>query len=148
MDTYRYDYARPSFSCDTVVFAGPADARKVLLVRRGNEPFLGCWALPGGFIDEGERPVDAARRELCEETGLIWEGEMLMVGAFGDPGRDPRGWNVSAVYLADVGFETPFVVGGDDAADARWFFADDLPAEMAFDHTDIIAAARMRLGCL
>jgi 8-oxo-dGTP diphosphatase len=147
MTTHCYDYPRPALSCDTVVFAGPCDARKVLLVKRGNEPFLGCWALPGGFVDEDERPVDAARRELAEETGLIWEGEMLPVGAFGDPGRDPRGWNVSAVYVADVGLETPIVVGGDDAAAARWCFADELPERMAFDHVQIIAAALERADC-
>ena len=147
MSSYTYSYPRPAFSCDTVVFAGPANARKVLLVKRAAEPYLGCWALPGGFVDEGERPVDAARRELCEETGLIWEGEMVPVGAFGDPGRDPRGWNVSAVFLADIGLETPVVVGGDDAADARWCFADELPKAMAFDHIEIVRVALVRLGC-
>lgn len=148
MSAYSYDYPRPAFSCDTVVCAGPLQARKVLLVKRGNEPYLGCWALPGGFIDEGERPIDAARRELFEETGLLWEGIMTMVGAFGDPGRDPRGWNVSAVYVADIGLETPVVVGGDDAAEARWWFADTLPDNLAFDHADIIAAALARLACV
>lgn len=147
MNNYTYDFARPALSCDTVVFMGPKDARKVLLVKRGNEPFADSWALPGGFVDEGERPVDAARRELVEETGLIWEGEMTPVGAFGDPGRDPRGWNVSAVFTADAGLQTPLVVGGDDAAEARWWFVDDLPSEMAFDHLEIIAAALERIAC-
>lgn len=148
MKQFSYDYPRPALTCDTVVFAGPSDARKVLLVKRATEPFLGCWALPGGFVDEGERPVEAARRELAEETGLIWEGPMVPVGAFGDPGRDPRGWTVSAAFLADIGLETPFVVGGDDAAEATWCFADDLPEEISFDHGEIIAAALWRLGCL
>jgi 8-oxo-dGTP diphosphatase len=148
MSSYSYDYPRPALACDTVVFAGPSSARKVLLVKRGAEPFLGWWALPGGFVDEGERPVDAARRELAEETGLIYEGELLSVGAFGDPGRDPRGWTVSAAYLADIGLDTPTVFGGDDAAEARWCFADELPDKLAFDHREVIAAALARLGCL
>jgi 8-oxo-dGTP diphosphatase len=148
MTQYTYEYPRPAFTCDTVVFAGPQNARKVLLVKRASEPYLGCWALPGGFVDEGERPVEAARRELAEETGLIWEGPLVPVGTFGDPGRDPRGWTVTAVYLADIGLETPFVVGADDAAEAAWCFTDELPTDLAFDHSEIIAAALWRLGCL
>jgi 8-oxo-dGTP diphosphatase len=142
---YTYDYPRPAFTVDTVMFCGPAEARKILLVRRGAEPFAGTWALPGGFVDEDERPVAAARRELAEETGLIWEGPLVPVGAFGDPGRDPRGWNVSAAYLGDIGMDSACVVPGDDAAEARWFFADNLP-DLAFDHAEIIAAAMWRLG--
>jgi 8-oxo-dGTP diphosphatase len=145
---YRYEYARPALCCDTVVFCGPSAARRVLLVKRGCEPFEGSWALPGGFVDEGERPVEAARRELAEETGVIWEGAMIPVGAFGDPGRDPRGWTVSAVYLADIGLEEVQVAPGDDAAEARWFFADEMPEPLAFDHADIVAAALWHLSCL
>ncbi len=148
MATFTYEYARPALTVDTVVFTGPPSARKVLLVKRGTEPFLGCWALPGGFVDEGERPVEAARRELAEETGLIWEGPLVPVGTWGDPGRDPRGWTVSAVYLADIGLSELTVVGGDDAAEAAWCFADDLPGKLAFDHDEIIAAALWRLGTL
>lgn len=145
---YTYDYPRPALCTDTVVFSGPAEARKVLLVRRASEPFVGCWALPGGFVDEGERPVEAARRELAEETGLIWEGPLVPVGTFADPDRDPRGWTVSAGYLADLGLEEPLVVSGDDAAEARWCFTDDLPRDLAFDHAEIIAAALWRLSSL
>lgn len=145
---YTYEYPRPALTCDTVVFCGPATGRKVLLVRRAGEPYQGQWALPGGFVDEGERPVVAARRELAEETGLIWEGPMVPLGAFADPGRDPRGWTVSAAYLADLGMEEACVVPGDDAADARWFFVDELPESLAFDHSEIVAAALWRLDCL
>ena len=140
-----YEHPRPALTCDTVVLAGRPEARSVLLIRRTFAPFAGSWALPGGFVDEGERLVDAARRELAEETSLIWEGEMVPVAAFGDPGRDPRGWNVSAVYVADVGREMPPVVGGDDAAEARWFPTGELPNDIAFDHVEIIAAALARL---
>lgn len=73
---------------------------------------------------------------------------MVPVGTFGDPGRDPRGWTVSAAYLADIGLEEPLVVPGDDAAEARWFFADELPAPLAFDHDEIVASALWRLSCL
>jgi len=75
----------------------PGGIDSVLLVRRGNEPFKDEWALPGGFVDESERPEDAGRRELAEETGLSYEGPLRLVGVYGDPGRDPRGWTVSAV---------------------------------------------------
>ncbi|HSK48258.1 MAG TPA: NUDIX hydrolase [Coriobacteriia bacterium] len=120
----------------------------MLLVRRGAEPFRDCWALPGGFVDEGERPVEAARRELAEETGVIWEGPLVPIGTFGDPDRDPRGWTVSAAYLADIGLDEPYVVPGDDAAEARWHFADELPQGLAFDHADIVTAALWRLNCV
>ena len=148
MSAFKYEYARPALTVDTVVFAGPSCARKVLLVKRGCPPFRNCWALPGGFVDEGEPLVAAALRELAEETGLLWEGPLEPLGAWGDPGRDPRGWTVSAVYLVEIGLATPTVVGGDDAAVASWCFADELPAKMAFDHTDIVMAALRRLDRL
>lgn len=145
---YTYEYPRPALCCDTVVFCGPTEARRVLLVKRAGEPYQDWWALPGGYVDEGERPVEAARRELAEEAGVIWEGPMVPVGTFADPGRDPRGWTASAAYLADIGLDEPYVVPGDDAAEVRWFFADDLPESLAFDHSEIVAAAMWRLHCL
>ncbi len=102
------------------------------------QPFRAYWALPGGFVEEGEQVVEAAPRELAEETGLQ-VGELRLLGVYDTPGRDPRGWTVSVVYLARVQSEAT-VVGADDASDARWFAADGLP-ELAFDHALILADA-------
>jgi len=139
----HYDFHRPALTADVVAIAGTA-APRVLLIRRGHDPFVGQWALPGGFVDEWERPEDAARRELAEETGLAYTGPLAIVGVYGEPGRDPRGWTVSAVYLALLEDEAA-VDGGDDAAEAAWFGADALPP-LAFDHQLIIADALALFG--
>jgi 8-oxo-dGTP diphosphatase len=139
---YTYEYPRPAFSADTVVTRAGEGGREVLLVRRGGEPHKGLWALPGGFVEEGERPADAARRELAEETGLRPRAQLKQLGAWGDPGRDPRGWVVTAVYTVELGVdEAASVAGGDDAAEAAWFAVDDLPLPLAFDHQVIVADA-------
>jgi 8-oxo-dGTP diphosphatase len=115
---------------------------RVLLIQRGNPPFAGSWALPGGFVEKGERTIDAAPRELAEETGLH-VGVPALLGVYDTPGRDPRGWTVSIVYLARVRDATA-VAGADDASDARWFDVGELP-ELAFDHAVILADA---LACM
>jgi 8-oxo-dGTP diphosphatase len=84
---------------DVVVLAHATDIPSVLLIQRRNPPFAGSWALPGGFVEEGERVIDAAPRELAEETGLQVD-ELDLLGVYDTPGRDPRGWTVSVVYLA------------------------------------------------
>jgi 8-oxo-dGTP diphosphatase len=110
----------------------------VLLIQRGNDPFAGSWALPGGFVEAGERVLAAASRELFEETAL--EGDALeLLGVYDTPGRDPRGPTVSVVYLLRTA-DQPSVRGGDDAREARWFALDALPA-LAFDHAIVIADA-------
>jgi 8-oxo-dGTP diphosphatase len=134
------DNPRPMLTVDTVVLTRDATP-SVLLVQRENPPFAGNWALPGGFVDEGERVVSAARRELEEETGLCAE-RIEMLGVYDTPGRDPRGWTVSVVYLARVPVRAE-VKGGDDARDARWFTVAGLP-ELAFDHAAIVADALRR----
>jgi 8-oxo-dGTP diphosphatase len=131
-------YPRPMLTVDVVVLAGTEVSRRVLLIQRGNPPFRGRWALPGGFVEEGEQVLEAAPRELAEETGLQLS-ELRLLGVYDTPGRDPRGWTVSVVYLAHVPNEA-IVAGTDDASDARWFAADDLP-ELAFDHEVILADA-------
>ncbi len=135
-------HPRPMLTVDVVALACHREPPRVLLIQRGNPPFAGTWALPGGFVDEGERVADAAPRELAEETGLAVDA-LHLLGVYDTPGRDPRGWTVSVVYLARLDSELP-VAGGDDASDARWFTVDALPA-LAFDHAIILADALARV---
>ena len=121
----------------------------VLLIERGNDPYRGQWALPGGFVDPDEGLEAAARRELREETGVDHiPGHLEQLGTWGDPGRDPRGRTVSVVYVAMTP-EIAGVEGADDAADARWWPVSvlepggDVP--LAFDHDRIVAAAVERV---
>jgi 8-oxo-dGTP diphosphatase len=130
-------YPRPMLTVDVAVLSA-GEAPRVLLIQRGNPPFAGSWALPGGFVEKGEQVIDAAPRELAEETGLHVDA-LELLGVYDTPGRDPRGWTVSVVYLARVQSEAD-VAGADDASDARWFAADVLP-ELAFDHALIVADA-------
>lgn len=140
-----YEYPRPAFTVDAVVFRDVPDGREVLLIRRGQEPFRGMWALPGGFVDEMEPPLTAVRRELAEETGLEVDGPFYQVGVFGEPGRDPRGWVVTTAFttvLPEGLAADP--TAGDDAAEAAWHPLAALPT-LATDHGRIIAEASGRL---
>lgn len=112
----------------------------LLLVERGERPFRGSWALPGGFVRPDEGLVEAARREVTEETGIApFEGHLEQLETFGDPGRDPRMRVVSVAFLVvlpDLGRPQ----AGTDAAGARYWPVADLPP-LAFDHADVVAAA-------
>lgn len=140
---YSYKYPRPALTADCIVFAHVDDGISVLLVERGNEPYKGCWAFPGGFMNMDETTAEAARRELREETGLA-VGAIRQLGAYDRVDRDPRGRVITVAYVAVVD-DAGGVCGGDDAHDARWFPLDSLPP-LAFDHDAILAdACRMAI---
>lgn len=143
---FTYDYPRPMVTVDVVLLtageeAGTGKDRQVLLIRRGQDPFKGQWALPGGFLDLDEELEVSAARELFEETGVeIPSHRLKQIGAFGDLGRDPRGRTVNVAYLAVID-SPPAPCAGDDAAEAQWFEIRGLP-EMAFDHGQIVERAQ------
>ncbi len=137
--TRTYPFPRPALTVDIVLIKEGHDEPEILLIQRNHPPFAGHWALPGGFVDENEPLEVAARRELLEETGLE-PPELRQLGAFGDPGRDPRGWTVTVVFWTRIAGEvTPRA--GDDAAAARWWPLADLPP-LAFDHAEIVRQAK------
>jgi 8-oxo-dGTP diphosphatase len=153
---FAYDHPRPAVTVDVVLFTMRAEDLAVLLVRRGAQPFKGHWALPGGFVSEHEPLEHAASRELAEETGVTGVA-LEQLGAFGTPGRDPRGHTVSVAYFSFVVAESHPVIAGDDAAEAAWIPLRELTTDksargerppkerLAFDHATIIARARDRL---
>ena len=140
---HTYEFPRPALTVDCVVFGFDGDGLQVLLIKRGIDPFLGAWALPGGFVHMDEGLDDAARRELEEETGLR-DVFLEQLYTFGTAGRDPRGRVVSVAYVALVRPDQNPAKGDTDAAEAAWFAAGDLP-ELAFDHSEILEAALERL---
>lgn len=141
------DYPSPSVTADCVVFGvtfesgGPA--LRVLLIERGETPFEGALALPGGFVRIGETIDDAARRELREETGLA-DVFLEQLYTFGALDRDPRGRVVSVAYYALVNLADHSVQSGTDARAARWVPVQEA-RELAFDHDQIVGVALERL---
>jgi ADP-ribose pyrophosphatase YjhB (NUDIX family) len=127
---------------DIVIFTIQAGELKVLLVKRGVAPFAGQYAIPGGFVLEGESLDQAALRELCEETGVS-DVYLEQLYSFGDPQRDPRGRVLTVAYFALISDHSE-LRAGTDAAAAAWFSVDDIP-ELAFDHAKILEYAVERL---
>jgi 8-oxo-dGTP diphosphatase len=138
-------HAALSVTVDLVIFTVREEALQVLLVERGNEPFLGEAALPGGYVRDGETLDDTALRELREETGL--DGRQLhleQLKTYGDPDRDPRGRVITVAYLA-LGPDLPLPKAGTDARHAQWSSVDRIAEEeLAFDHTVILGDALER----
>ncbi len=132
-------YRNPALSVDVMVIEGS----KILLVKRGQPPHQGEWALPGGFVEYGETVEAAAKREVQEETGIAISLSAIL-GVYSVPERDPRGHTVSVVFVGKmIGGQ---LQGGDDAADARWYDLDNLREEqLAFDHEMIVQDLRLWL---
>jgi len=135
---YVYDWPRPMVTVDALVFTFSKGKSKVLLINRAGEPFKGKWALPGGFIEIDEELEDAVVRELAEETGLTGI-KLEQMHTFGKCGRDPRGRQITIVFMGIATEGKDKIKAGDDAAKARWFDIDKLPKDMAFDHDKVIA---------
>ncbi len=140
---YTYNYPHPAVTADCLVFAHTDEGMKLLLIQRKNEPCKGKWAFPGGFMDIDETTIDAARRELKEETGLV-VGELHRVGIFDAVDRDPRERIITVAYYTILD-KLAEVSGLDDAAQAKWFSLTELP-ELAFDHKEILQEAERVLG--
>jgi 8-oxo-dGTP diphosphatase len=135
------DYPPVAVTVDLVLLTVRDDSLEVLLVRRGEDPFAGMLALPGGFVRPDEGLSQAAARELVEETHLtVSAAHLEQLGSYGDPGRDPRMRVVTVAYLA-LAPEMPLPRPGTDAAEARWATVKDvLDGEvLAFDHRRILA---------
>ena len=127
-----------SVTADSVIFSRKGDEEKVLLVKRGTDPYEGKWALPGGFLKEDERIEDGAKRELEEETGLKVH-KLHQLRVFDALDRDPRGRTISVPFYGEIDSEEK-VKGADDAAKAEWFDLNEIP-ELAFDHAQILELA-------
>lgn len=138
---YTYEYPRAAMTADSVIFGFDGQNLKILLIRRGIEPFKGKWALPGGFLRMDETIEQCALRELKEETSFE-QAYMEQFGVFSDIDRDPRGRIITTAFYALVRRQE--VIGGDDAAEARWFGLDEIP-NLAFDHDRILRVAMQRL---
>lgn len=135
MADYTYEYPRPGLTSDIILFRYFDQNIEILLIERADYPFAGSWALPGGFVDEGETAEFAAARELKEETGIT-DITLNQIYTTTTPGRDPRGWTVSVIFygFTDISVKA---IAGDDAKLTKWFPLNQLP-ELAFDHEIVV----------
>lgn len=141
---YTYQYPHPAVTTDIVIFTIRRQQLELLLIRRADEPFKDCWALPGGFIAIDEDLEHCALRELEEETGVA--GVYLeQLYTFGAPGRDPRERVISVAYYALVPPDRMNIRAASDAREVAWFEVRQLPP-LAFDHKDIVVLAHQRLS--
>jgi len=141
---YIYDWPRPMVSVDAAVFTFSENKAKLLLIKRKKEPFKDRWAMPGGFVEVDEELEDAVARELEEETGLTGV-PLQQLHTFGKCGRDPRGRQITIVYMGIATNKQNRIKASDDAAEAQWFDIEKLPKDLAFDHNEIVKFAIEKL---
>lgn len=130
-------YRNPTPTVDIVI----QKDSQILLIKRKNEPFKGYFALPGGFVNEGERVEEAAKREAKEETSLDIE-LVDILGVYSDPNRDPRGHIMSAVFIGRISYNSEKIepLAQDDAAAIDWIDLQKVEnSNLAFDHKKIIS---------
>jgi len=134
IDLFNYyikrPYKVPSLAVDGIIIKD----KKILLIKRKNEPFAGMYALPGGFVEYGETVEHSIEREILEETGLVSRVDRI-VGVYSSPERDPRGHTISIAYIMKI--VDGKAKAGDDAMDLKFFSIDKIPV-LAFDHNIII----------
>lgn len=133
---FTYEYPRPALTADILMIGIEQECPYVLLIKRKKPPFQSMWALPGGFVQQGESLEQTARRELQEETGLYLPA-LVQWKTYSDPQRDPRGWIVSTLFVGYCLVNTKKPEANDDAADAQWWCIEQLPP-LAFDHQQMI----------
>lgn len=132
---FTYAYPRPAVTTDAIVIGLQNNEYHILLIKRGIDPFKGCWALPGGFVEMDEELEAACSRELKEESNITGV-QLQQFATFGTIGRDPRHRTISVVYWA-ITNSLLQAKSGDDAASVQWFKLNNLPP-LAFDHKEII----------
>ncbi len=143
MNQFCYEYERPAVTVDAVLFGFSEASLKVLLIKRGIEPFKGKWALPGGFIQMQETAEEGVNRIMKKETNL--EGVFMeQLYTFSETDRDPRERIISIAYFALVKQDDYMAQAGVDETSAEWFSINELPS-LAFDHEKIIRTALYRL---
>jgi 8-oxo-dGTP diphosphatase len=132
----KEEYPKPAYTADNVIVKN----YKVLLIKRKNDPFKNCWALPGGYVNENETGLMAAIREAKEEINVdLSKLNPEFIGIYDAPNRDPRGWVISAAYGWDCSDIEVTYKAGDDAKEAKWFDLSEVDKmELAFDHNNII----------
>ncbi|HNQ68423.1 MAG TPA: NUDIX hydrolase [Bacteroidales bacterium] len=132
---YTYEYPRALNTVDAII-VDEQTRSKIVLIKRANEPYKNCWALPGGFIEMDETLEQSVVRETKEETSLT-EIKFHQFKAFGNPGRDPRDRNIVVVFYGYCN-NPENIAAGDDAKEIGWFSLNNLP-ELAFDHKQIVS---------